>query len=416
MSYTSKFTGEEIDTLLSSINTSINYTNQLLPNFFSTPLSSIQLNDSIHNYDFIHVTVAVNGTAGKTFKKTVMIYTKNIKGEDEDEFSIYADTEPGTSTAYSYALRFGFSQDGNYLLTSYIKKSTSWSNTEIGIDSIVGIKMQNNMINTCDSNPIGSILPVMGIEAPQDYLICDGRELNINEYKELANYFEKQFGSKNHFGGDGNTTFSIPDLRNEFLRGYGDKSNEIGIHQDGTKHPYLATDSNTHQIYHRDSGYPTEMDEEFDATTTAYTLNSSTIPWNTNSQKTFTSRPTNVAVLFCIKYTENDAIDTNTAFSQTNILFPNEQERIISKQGRLVTFSLNSNKGFTDILADRWVKIGEVPEEYKPAEPASFTLATYSPNTTGYGKVDSADGSIYVYFNSTLNNNTQLFANVTYSV
>ena len=197
-----------------------------------------------------------------------------------------------------------------------------------------------------------------------------------------------------------------------------DRTEEVGIHQDGTLHLDVVVGTTGGIVAMSQSGVSDkatnydETNEAIERVQYSSTTGSSKI---TRFNK-YTSRPTNVAVLFCIKYTENNTINTNVAFSQTNILFTNEQERIISKQGRLVNFSLNSTKGFTNIVADRWVKIGEVPEEYKPAEPAGFALATYSPNTTGYGKVDSADGSIYVYFNSTLNNNTQLFANVTYSV
>lgn len=69
--------------------------------------------------------------------------------------------------------------------------------------------------------PIGTVISVMSNEAPDNYLVCDGTAYNISEYSDLANFFEDQFGSKNYFGGNGTTTFAIPDLRGEFLRGTG---------------------------------------------------------------------------------------------------------------------------------------------------------------------------------------------------
>ena len=60
--------------------------------------------------------------------------------------------------------------------------------------------------------PIGTVVSIMGTTAPQDYLACDGTAYNISDYPQLADYFEAQFGSKNYFGGDGSTTFAVPDL------------------------------------------------------------------------------------------------------------------------------------------------------------------------------------------------------------
>lgn len=63
-----------------------------------------------------------------------------------------------------------------------------------------------------DGNPIGSILSFLGLTPPKDYLVCDGSVLNIEDYPDLSTFFETQFGTKNHFGGDGETTFALPDM------------------------------------------------------------------------------------------------------------------------------------------------------------------------------------------------------------
>ena len=44
--------------------------------------------------------------------------------------------------------------------------------------------------DTTNDTPVGSIISVMGNNAPLHYLICDGSEYNIEEYPELAKYFE----------------------------------------------------------------------------------------------------------------------------------------------------------------------------------------------------------------------------------
>lgn len=64
-----------------------------------------------------------------------------------------------------------------------------------------------------DGNPVGTVISYMGAAAPKDYLACDGAEYQIADYPELAAFFREQFGSANHFGGDGEAAFAVPDLR-----------------------------------------------------------------------------------------------------------------------------------------------------------------------------------------------------------
>ena len=110
-----------------------------------------------------------------------------------------------------------------------------------------------------DGNPIGTVISFMGSAAPEDYLVCDGGVHNIAEYPDLAEFFQKQFGEANHFGGDGETNFAVPDLRNLFLRGYHGEadeqlSGEIGEKQAGTMVPYIFIEENYFvQVQNRES-------------------------------------------------------------------------------------------------------------------------------------------------------------------
>lgn len=67
-----------------------------------------------------------------------------------------------------------------------------------------------------EDSPIGTVISFMGTTAPAHYLVCDGTVYNIADYSALADFIQTQFGSKNYFGGDGTTTFAVPDLDNEF--------------------------------------------------------------------------------------------------------------------------------------------------------------------------------------------------------
>lgn len=64
-----------------------------------------------------------------------------------------------------------------------------------------------------DGSPIGTVISFMGSAAPEDYLVCDGGVHNIAEYPDLAEFFRKQFGAANHFGGDGETNFAVPTVQ-----------------------------------------------------------------------------------------------------------------------------------------------------------------------------------------------------------
>ena len=167
--------------------------------------------------------------------------------------------------------------------------------------------------------PIGTIIAFMGTIAPIGFVFCDGSELNIVDYPNLASHFETQFGSKNHFGGDGTTTFAVPDLRNEFLRGYGDRTNEIGKHQDATNLPNIYTANNGKgllvPLYNASSGTTSQANNvdsqknetDYGTDSSKYQISQFNGSLITDSNygsvmQSYTARPTNVAVLYCIKY------------------------------------------------------------------------------------------------------------------
>lgn len=159
------------------------------------------------------------------------------------------------------------------------------------------------------SNPTGTIISFMGMIAPNGYLICDGAELNISDYPNLANHFETQFGTKNHFGGDGSTTFAVPDMRNEFIRGYhcgGEEqiSGEVGIHQNGTAHTrVLINGEKNYLIYYGNEVVSTvDGDKAVSSSTLGHRITSESYTATAPSTTAYTARPTNIAVLFCIKY------------------------------------------------------------------------------------------------------------------
>lgn len=177
-----------------------------------------------------------------------------------------------------------------------------------------GVPVNNVPVFVADDSPVGNIIAFMGNTAPQDYLICDGSIYNIADYPLLTQHFIDEFGSVNYFGGDGTTTFAVPDLRGEFLRGTGTATRNsgsgtsVGKHQDGTLHLTNGVNANgsfnTYPSDASDNVFLGNIDtwNKLGNTVKGYNIKSdSTFSTSIVGQR-FTSRPTNTSVLYCIKY------------------------------------------------------------------------------------------------------------------
>ena len=70
-------------------------------------------------------------------------------------------------------------------------------------------------VTTPDALPVGSILPMASTNVPAGFFECDGRELSRVTFSDLFAEIGVLWGA-----GNGTTTFNVPDLRGEFLRGW----------------------------------------------------------------------------------------------------------------------------------------------------------------------------------------------------
>lgn len=157
--------------------------------------------------------------------------------------------------------------------------------------------------------PVGSVIIMSGNEAPTNYLACDGTVYNIADYPELAAFYARSQGSCNFYGGNGTTTFAVPDWRGEFIRGAGTNSHAnqgngaaVGVHQDGTEVVQLKT-SGSGTIIHPYANNKSEANFDTQISIGATKVASDKIdgdPWDNNSLQLGTTRPTNTSVLFCV--------------------------------------------------------------------------------------------------------------------
>lgn len=149
---------------------------------------------------------------------------------------------------------------------------------------------------------LGEIKAFMRTTAPTGYLSCDGTTYNIGDYPLLEALFTADFGAVNYFGGDGATTWKVPDLRGEFLRGTGTNGHSgqgnganVGTHQDGTKQPgVFGNEWNVVGCQDAGTNYDWESGSTLARTYTGRT-------GVDTAGFSFIARPTNTSVLYCIR-------------------------------------------------------------------------------------------------------------------
>lgn len=136
---------------------------------------------------------------------------------------------------------------------------------------------------------------------PTGYLECDGSAVSRTTYATLYTALGDAAGE-----GDGSTTFNIPDLRGQFIRGW---DHGAGLDPDAATRTALATGGNTgdnvlseeaDQNKSHTHTIPFENNCTLDGTSKDAVSGGETI--NSGSSGGDEARPTNVNVIFCIKY------------------------------------------------------------------------------------------------------------------
>ena len=145
---------------------------------------------------------------------------------------------------------FGANLDTNDTISSIQANITI---QEIGRQITIDPLEYVNESQGLEDTPVGHIISHMGTIAPKHYLICDGSEYNISDYPYLTQHMIDNFGSVNYFGGDGVTTFAVPDLIDSDINWYNINIENYTISASsiyGTGYEAsLAIDNNTETIW-----------------------------------------------------------------------------------------------------------------------------------------------------------------------
>lgn len=148
------------------------------------------------------------------------------------------------------------------------------------------------------ANLVGMIAPFAMSSAPSGWLVCDGSAISRTTYANLFTAISTTWGV-----GDGSTTFNLPDLRGEFLRGFDggkgvDSARTFASFQEGSHH--LINTGN--QIFGIDSGGQRGDVPVTSSVSVRYNSSLNSASLSSSDSRFGMARPRNMAVQYCIKF------------------------------------------------------------------------------------------------------------------
>ena len=171
--------------------------------------------------------------------------------------------------------------------------------------------------------PTGSVHMMASTTVPSGYLKCNGAAISRTTYADLFTAIGTAFGA-----GDGSSTFNVPDLRGEFVRGWADngsvdsgrnfgtsqsdqnKQHNHGVNDPGHNHG-INDPGHIHQVQYsnsdsgdgviEESGTGLSGQEPTLSATTGITINNANTGISINNNGGSEARPRNIALMYIIK-------------------------------------------------------------------------------------------------------------------
>jgi len=234
------------------------------------------------------------------FNENVTFF-KNIKGEDlfveniniSSNISITSDGNINASSLYV---------NNNATIAGILTVGTNSVTIDGDTNNITGVNSVIDEIGGYLTTPPGTLIFHCGNTAPSGFLKANGANISRSAYSALFNALGTTFGA-----GNGSTTFTLPDMRGEFPRGWDDgrgvdSGRGFGAFQDIDWKGFSMT--NTGQNTFSYSHGPVYMGKS----TSSFIGNLFTGGWSAPASATGTQwdsseiRPRNIALLACIKY------------------------------------------------------------------------------------------------------------------
>ena len=227
---------------------------------------------------------------GSTWQDVGSIITTTTNTVDPVLFASTLEAQQGTSTAkvmtparvkdaIDSQVKSGFTATGPIVLSSD------------ATNSLEAVTLQQVIQLVADAvAPSGAVQPFAMDTAPTGWLAANGEAVSRTTFSSLFAAIGTRFGS-----GDGSTTFNLPDLRSEFIRGWDngrgvDAGRLFGSYQADELRSHAHT-INTNGVANGDtSNYPLGGSKYYSPT-----------PLSTAAFGGVETRPRNIALLYCIK-------------------------------------------------------------------------------------------------------------------
>lgn len=153
-------------------------------------------------------------------------------------------------------------------------------------------------------DPVGKVIMFAGSGEPSGYLNCDGRAVSRTLYATLFGVIGTTFGT-----GDGSTTFNIPNLENDFVRGASSTRN-VGTRESDELRSHTHTGNTNTSGNHRHSDIGQGIGDAdgspggqgYSGSHLTGEAGNHSHSFVTNATGGSETRPRNVALRFCIKY------------------------------------------------------------------------------------------------------------------
>lgn len=220
-----------------------------------------------------------------------------------------------TNIIDSYGTSIGqFDKDGTLSSNSDAKLATQKA-LKTYIDAAVEAEIQNRIaaINTVSNRidnfgypiPTGTVFYLASLTVPTGYIVADGSYVSKDQYYNL---YIALGGEANPYGGVTSTTFKLPDLRGEFIRGW-DQGRGLDPNRNFASTQNSANLEHNHGMPGDDqlsfangyAGWSSSSRGNFPYDARSVYGGNGNI-WNTTFEGGTESRPRNIALLPVIKY------------------------------------------------------------------------------------------------------------------
>jgi len=204
------------------------------------------------------------------------------------------------SVSSSYALTSSYSLTNLTSSYSLTNVSSSYSLTSSFATSALTASYIRNLY--VDAVPIGTVMPFASSTAPTNWFECRGQEISTTAYSSLYSIIGTSFNN----GAEAVGNFRLPNLQGEFVRGW-DNSRGVDSGRAFASLQLDALQGHYHGLYGSNGSGGSSVE-----------ISSNGVPPSTNTDKVLSpvtdgtngtprtgseSRPRNIALMYCIKYT-----------------------------------------------------------------------------------------------------------------